>query len=155
MPLDENANAPNSETVLFHLTLFLEFCEAYEADEFCASIPCECLRDAVEELCRSLTMSAFTSHEQSALVTALHQSENAFLEAMPELHGKTGAARGFSALTELLNSAADSEKCFARESRSAALGVAHRFGRTLGTFVGSWSANTTHHGQNDRLHAHV
>ena len=137
MPLDERAYAPNAQSVLFHLTLFVEFCEAYRAKELSAAASCECLRDAAEELCGSLATTTFSTQEQAALVTALHQSEAAFRDAMPELYGRTGAARGIAALVELLDSAATSEQCFDRESRSVALGTAQRFGRTLGAFAGS------------------
>jgi hypothetical protein len=137
MPLDERAYAPSAQSVLFHLTLFVEFCEAYRARELSAAASCECLRDAAQELCEPLAMSTFSPEERAALVTALHQSEVAFRDAMPELHGRTGAERGIGALVELLNSAANSERCFNRESRSVAFGTAQRFGRTLGAFAGS------------------
>ena len=137
MPLDERAYAPNAQTVLFHLTLFVEFCGAYRARELSAAVSCECLRDAAEELCGSLATSTFSSQEQAALATALRQSEAAFRDAMPELHGRTGAARGIAALVELLDSAATSGQCLDRESRSVAFGTAQRFGRTLGAFAGS------------------
>jgi hypothetical protein len=145
MPLDENAFGPNAQTVLFHLTLFNEFCEDDRAAGVSAAVSCECLRDAVEELGRSLTKSALTSHEQAALVTALHLAEAAFREGMPDLFGRTGAARGFSALMELVNAAASSERCFDRERRSTALGLAQRFAKTLGTFVVPLQSDSTHH----------
>jgi hypothetical protein len=143
MPLDERVHAPNAQTVLFHLTLFDEFCEAYTAGELSAAVSCECLRDAAEELCRSLATLTFSSHEQAALVTALHQSEAAFRDAMPELHGRTGAARGFGALVELLNSATTPQQCFDRESRSVGLGIAQRFGRSLSAVAGSRMSGST------------
>jgi hypothetical protein len=141
MPLDERAFSPSAQSVLFHLTLFVEFCEAYKAKELSAASSCECLRDAAEELCWSLATSTFSRDEQAALVTALHQSEAAFCDAMPELHGRTGAARGIGALVKLLNSGPTTEQCFEREGRSVALGIAQRFGRTLGAVAGSWTAD--------------
>jgi hypothetical protein len=136
MPLDERFYGPNAQTVLFHLSLFVEFCEAGGGKELSVSVSCECLRDAAEELCRSARTSTFSSHEQAVLVTALHQSEAAFRAVMPELHGRTGAEKGIGALVELLNSPT-SFQCVGRESRSAALGTAQRFGRTLGAFAAS------------------
>jgi hypothetical protein len=140
MPLDERFYAPNAPTVLFHLSLFVEFCEAGRGKELSASVSFECLRDAAEELCRSVGTSTFSSHEQAALVTALHQSEAAFRQVMPEFHSRTGAEKGIGALVELLNSPT-SDQCVGREGRSVALGIAQRFGRTLGAFAASAGSN--------------
>lgn len=140
VPLDERFHAPNAQTVLFHLSLFVEFCEAGRSKELSASVSCECLRDAAEELCRWVGRSTFSSLEQAALVAALHQSEAAFRKALPELHSRTGAEKGIGALVELLN-LPKSEQCVGREGRSVALGTAQRFGRTLGTFAASAGSN--------------
>jgi hypothetical protein len=140
VPLDERFHAPNAQTVLFHLSLFVEFCDADRSKELSASVSCECLRDAAEELCRWVGTSTFSSLEQAALVVALHQSEAAFREVMPELHSRTGAQKGIGALVELLNSPT-SEQCVGREGRSVALGTAQRFARTLGAFAASAGSN--------------
>jgi hypothetical protein len=144
MPIDEHTYAPTARSVLFHLTLFGEFCEDAEADDFSAALACECLRDAVEDLCRSLSNAVINSHDQAAILTALHQADAAFREDMPELYGKTGAAKGFSALIDLVTSATTSDHCFDRERRSTALGVTQRFGKTLGTCIGSLKLKSTH-----------
>ena len=138
------AFAPNAQRVLVHLTLFGEFCEDDDAEEINEAITCECLRDAVEELCRSLATSVLTPEDQCVLVTALHQAEAAFREDMPHLFGKTAAARGFAALLELVNSAAAPDQWSDRERRSTDLGLALRFGRTLGVYAGPREPHTLH-----------
>jgi hypothetical protein len=149
MPLDDDTFGPNAQTVLFHLTLFGEFCEDDRAEGVSAAAPCECLRDAVEELCQSLTKSTLAPQEQAALVTALHQAEASFRENMPDLFGRTAAARGFCALMELVNVAASTEHCFDLERRSTALGVAQRFAKTLGTFVAPLRSDAAHYSRPD------
>jgi hypothetical protein len=144
MPLDDDTFAPNAQRVLFHLTLFGEFCEDDDAEEMNEGITCECLRDAVEELCRSLATSVLTPEDQCVLGTALHQAEAAFREDMPNLFDRTGAARGFAALLDLVSSAAAPEQWSNRERRSTALGLARRFGRTLGVYAGPREAHTLH-----------
>jgi hypothetical protein len=144
MPLDEDSLDSTSQRVLFHLALFGEFCEDDDAEEINEAITCECLRDAVEELCRSLATSVLTPEEQYVLMTALHQAEAAFREDMPNLFGRTGAARGFAALLDLVNSAAAPEQWSNRERRSTALGLARRFGRTLGVYAGPREPYTLH-----------
>jgi citrate synthase len=144
MPINEHTHAPTVRSVLFHLTLFGEFCEDAEADDFSAALACECLRDAVEDLCRSLSNAVMDSHDQAAILIALHQSDAAFREDMPDLYGKTGAAKAFSALIDLVTSATASDRCFDRERRSTALGATQRFGKTLGAFIGSLKLKSTH-----------
>jgi hypothetical protein len=136
MPLDEDIFAPKAQGVLFHLMMFREYCEDVEAKETSETAACECLREAVEELCLSLTSSVLTPKQQGALVDALHQAEAAFQEEMPNLFGRTGAAMGFAALLDLVSPAAASNLLADRERRGTALALAQRFMRTLGVYAG-------------------
>jgi hypothetical protein len=144
MSLDKDSYDATARRVLFHLALFGEFCEDDDAEEMNEAITCECLRDAIEELCRSLATSVLTPEEQCVLVTALHQAETAFREDMPNLFGRTGAAKGFAALLGLVNSAAAHDQWLDRERRATALGLAQRFGRSLGVYAGPREPHTLH-----------
>lgn len=135
MPFDEDTFAPKAQRVLFHLMLFRECCEDVEADDSKAAA-CECLRDAIEELHRSLASSVLTPKQQDALVTALHEAEAAFREEMPDLFGRTGAAAGFTALLDLVRPADAPSPLADRERRGTALALAQRFMRTLGVYAG-------------------
>lgn len=134
MPLDQAADAPALDTILFHLSLFGEFCESSDIDRNAMSVACECLRDAVEEACRLALSSRPSATDLGSIRTALFQAEAVFEAEMPDLHTRTRAARGFSALVEALETPPAAERCSDRERRAAALRDAHRFATTLGVF---------------------
>jgi hypothetical protein len=144
MSLSKDSFDATAQRVLFTSCYSVSSDEDDDAEEMDEAITCECLRDAVEELCRTLTTSVLTAHEQGVLATALHQAEAAFREDMPNLFARTGAARGFAALLDLVNSAAAPEQWLDRERRSTALGLAQRFGRTLGVYAGRREPHTLH-----------
>lgn len=134
MHLVQDTDSPTAETVLFHLTLFVEFCETHQADLHSASIALECLRDATEALCSSVDTAALQPEEYAAIATGFHQAEATFREEMPDFFIRTGAERGFAALKGLAVPVV-SDGYRDREVRSIAVANAERFGKTLGAFV--------------------
>lgn len=135
MHLVRHTDAPMAETVLFHLTLFGEFCETLDADASSVAIALECLRDAVDELCRSSHDTPLSLEANAAVETALHQAEATFRAEMPEHFARTNASRGLSALRDLIGTPVGSERCCDREKRSTAMANADRFGKTLSAFL--------------------
>jgi len=143
MHLVPHTDAPMAETVLFHLTLFVELCESVEADDSCAAIALECLRDAVEELCRSSDDAPLSPEASAAIEVALHQAEAALRAELPEHFTRTNGSRGFSALRDLIATPVASARCCDREKRSTALANAERFGKTLGAFLVTLQSDAT------------
>lgn len=141
MHLVQHSDAPTAETVLFHLTLFGEFCETQGVDDMSLALAFECLRDAVDALRRSADDAPFSAEASAAIESALEQSQATFREDMPDHFARTNASRGFSALRDLVRVPVESDWCSERERRSTAMANAERFGKTLSAFLVALQTN--------------